>query len=223
MGVIKGASAILEATKSKQRAKDINFFSLDDGESRVVRFLQELDYDSDFYNEDAGVAVLAVEWKSSADWRKKIVDTTESEGQCYPAEVDAQERAAGVDWQARTYGRSTRLYINLLAVDPEDGEEKVFVWNAQKAVAQYLLEFSNEEGGITNRTFKVTRAGSGSDTKYNLFPKGEDAEPFDVTQYELVDVEDRLLREVPYSEQRAYFEDDEDALADADEDAAWVG
>lgn len=203
MGIVKGAAALLDATKSTgSSGSRINFFKLEDGESIFVRFLQELDYDSETFAEEAGVGLIAIEHNAPGPqgWKRKALCTSD-EGECWACEQYASSDKN--EWRPKS-----RLYINLLA--EKDGEEVVQVWNAPRSVAAYLLEFSSEEGAITNRRFKVTRTGRGTDTKYLLMGKSVDSEAYDVTQHELVDVEERLLKVIDYDKQEAFYLGDED-------------
>lgn len=216
MGIVKGASALMDATKSTGSANRINFFKLEDGESIFVRFLQELDYDSEHYNDDAGVGLIAIEHNAPGPqgWKKKALCTIDEEEGCWACEQFSKTNS--LEWRPKS-----RLYINLLA--EVDGKEVVQVWNASKTVAAYLLEFSSEEGGITNRRFKVTRSGRGTETKYIMMGKAADNAPFDFSALEMVDVEERLLKSIAYEDQEEFYlgSDEEDSGDTVSDSISW--
>lgn len=176
MNIVRGAGALLEATETKERKK-INWFSLSPGKSVNVRFLQEIDYEVDGYNEDADVGALVL-----------IHNPPGPDGFKYKYLVpDDLLGDLPDDWQPKQ-----RLYINLLV----DGEVKL--WDASKRTARQILEMSSEYGGLTERAFKITRHGGGTDTQYILMAKDKDG-GVDVTEYldDIVRPEDILTELTP--------------------------
>lgn len=175
MNIVRGAGALLEATEQKDRKK-INWFSISPGKTKTVRFLQEIDYEADGYNEDADVGALVLihnpPGKDGFKYKYLVPDDLLSE-------VD--------EWQPKQ-----RLYINLL----HDGE--VHLWDASKRTARQILEMSSEYGSLTDRPFKITRHGGGTDTQYILMAKDKDG-GVDVTEYldDIVRPEDILIELTP--------------------------
>lgn len=149
-----GPSAMEEALQSRKRT---NYFSMKDGESVTMRFLQEMDPESDHYNEDAGVAVLAT-----------IVSPPTKDGWKYRYVVPEELLSEVSDWNFKT-----RLLINALVLVGDD-EWEVQFWDTSKANARQLLEYNAEDGSITDKLFKVKRSGSSTDTTYILMPKAPD-------------------------------------------------
>lgn len=148
-----GLEGFESALSSKKRT---NYFKLSDGEVASVRFLQELDPESNNYNEDAGLAAMVT-----------IANPPTSDGWKYKYVVPENLISKVSDWNFKT-----RLLINVL-VDTDNGEQ-VQLWDTSKAVARQLLEFNNEDGTITDKVFKVKRSGASTDTTYILIPKTPD-------------------------------------------------
>ncbi len=130
--------------------------------------------------EEAGVSFIAV-----------VLQPPVKEGWKY--RYFLEEDSEGLLDEVGDWAKKPRFFTNLVVVK-EDGTEELCIWDAQKQVGLDLVDWSDELGSITNRTFKVRRSGEGTDTKYMLMPQAEDSEPYDVTKHELVDIEERLLK-----------------------------
>lgn len=154
--VRQGTDAFEDALSSRKRT---NYFSMKDGQSVTLRFLQEVDPASEHYNEDAGAAVLAT-----------IVSPPGPEGWKYRYVAPDHLLSKVSDWVFKT-----RLLVNVLVlVDADKDEWEVQFWDTSKANARQLLEFNNEDGSITDKLFKVKRSGSSTDTTYIMMPKAPD-------------------------------------------------
>lgn len=211
MGIVKGLGKIKDYNAEVQRKREaadnkVVWFSLDDGKSAKVRFLQELDGDSPNYSEKNDLGFIAVEHVGPGDngWRRKALCTAD-EGDCFPCE---QRRLDWENWKKA----SSRLYINVL-VNPETDEEFVAVLSqgtSAKAITPTLIEYAGETGSITDRVWKITRNGLKTETSYT--PVAFDKKEFEksVEDYELFDL-DRCVRHVPYDEQEAFFVPSESA------------
>lgn len=211
--MITGLDAIRKraAGGDRQRAA---FLSLKDGDKKKIWFLQELDEESENYDEEAGLGALVVEYRDPKNFRKRIVDTSDTEGRCWPAEQG---------WKPRV-----SLYI-AVAVEEKDGYE-VQILNqgfGPKSVVNWLVEYAGDAGSITNVPFKISRTGSGQfDTSYSLVPAGAPSKPLDREENGLkVPDLDKLLMHVPYERQRAFFldleEDDDDEDEGTDSGSVW--
>jgi hypothetical protein len=104
-------------------------------------------------------------------------------------------------WRARN-----RFYCNVLV---EDGLEDpyVAVWSqgiSKQSAVPTLMEYFDDTKGISNVVWKIKRNGQGTETSYTLLPKGPDTEPFDWSTHEFHNL-DNVLREIPYSEQEAFY------------------
>lgn len=175
MNIVRGAGALKEATQTKER-KSVNWFGIDAGKSKTIRFLQEVDYEAEGYNEDADVGALVL-----------IHNPPGPDGFKYKYLVPDDLLDEVPDWQPKQ-----RLYINVLC----DGE--VMLWDTSKRTARSILNNSAEYGGLTNRPWKVVREGSGTDTQYLLMAKDKDG-GIDVTEYleDIVRPEDILIELTP--------------------------
>jgi hypothetical protein len=149
----QGIAGFEEALAPRKRT---NYFGLSDGATATVRFLQEVDDKSPHYSEEAGLATLAL-----------ICNPPSADGFKFKYVVPPELMGRVGDWVFKT-----RLLINVL-VEGDSGEE-VQLWDASKSVARQLLEFNNEDGSITDKTFKVKRSGAGTDTTYIFMPKSPD-------------------------------------------------
>lgn len=205
--MVTGLDAIKKRASGGDRQR-ANFLSLKDGDKKKIWFLQELDESSDNYDEEAGLGALVVEYRDPKNFRKRIVDTSDSEGRCWPAEQG---------WKPRV-----SLYI-AVAVEEDDGYE-VQILNqgfGPKSVVNWLVEYAGDAGSITNLPFKISRTGSGQfDTSYSLVPAGPAGEPLDREKHglEIPDFE-KVLMHVPYERQRDFFLGDGSAAEEEEEDS----
>ena len=131
------------------------WLKIEDGESVKVRFLQELDADSPNYNNKLGCGFIALEHTNPKDYRRKALDTMETEGRDWANEQHRKDPKAG--WKART-----RIYINVLV---DDGKNEPYVailsqGTSGKTITPTLIEYAGEMGSITNLMWRIKRNGS---------------------------------------------------------------
>jgi hypothetical protein len=203
MSIVKGLKDLNKALDKPTYSGDENkgrWFKLEDGESIKVRFLQELDPDSPNYDQARGCGFIALEHVNPKDYRKKALDTMESEGRDWANEQHRKDPKAG--WKART-----RLYINVLV---DDGKEEPYVailsqGTSGKTITPTLIEYAGEMGSITNLMWRIKRNGTKTDTSYTIIPLAKDETPFDFSGLELFDLEKTAVRHVPYAEQEAFY------------------
>jgi hypothetical protein len=204
MSIVKGLKDLNKALdKPTYSGGDENkgrWFKVEDGESVKIRFLQELDPDSPNYDEKRGCGFIALEHINPKDYRKKALDTMETEGRDWAQEQHRKDPKTG--WKART-----RLYINVLV---DDGKEEPFVailsqGTSGKTITPTLIEYAGEMGSITNLMWRIKRNGSKTDTSYTIIPLAKDEAPFDFSSLELFDLEKTAVRHVPYAEQEAFY------------------
>lgn len=211
MGVLKGLKSIqryndeIEKAKAERENRVVaKWLQLKDGDSVKIRFLQELDEDSPSVSEKNGLGFLAVEHTSPAEFKRKAVCTAD-EGGCYACD---QARAATSKEERAGWRQKTRLYVNVLV---DDGKNEPYVailsqGTGAKSITPTLLEFAVENDSITNRWFKIKRAGSGfSDTSYNLIPFDAKSDLPDVEDYEIFDLDKAVVRNVPLAEQPVFY------------------
>jgi hypothetical protein len=201
MSIIRGLKDINEATKPKVQSSGpkVRWLKVEDGQSIKIRFMNELDEDSEHYNEKNGLAIVVKEHSNPKDYRRKAIDTMDTEGRDWAEEMHRKDPKAG-------WGSRLRFYINVL-VDDGIEEPYVAVWSmgvAKSAIFNTIREYAMESDGITNLTWKVKRNGKGIETNYILIPGPTDTEKFDWSDYEPYPLE-KAVRHVPYAEQEAFY------------------
>lgn len=184
MGTFSGLDAFNDAvTPYEARGPKANWLKINDGKTVKLRFMSEIDPDSSSYDENRGVALLALEHEAPDDYTRRALCTRDEEGRCWACEQHSVDKDAG--WYVKK-----RAYFNVLV---DDGVEPahVAVWKMtvgpRAANTKMLLAYAAEEGGISANWWSVTRTGTFKDTTYSLIPKSKDAEPFDWSAYEPVD------------------------------------
>lgn len=222
MGFIKGLSAINNVLEEQKRRSErsssyqkVRWLKLADGQAVKIRFVEELDEDSPGYDESRGLAVVISEHTSPEDFRRKAVCTQDVDGRCYACEQAQSNPKAG--WWPRL-----RYYTNVIV---DDGQEApyVAVWSqgvSNKSAFNNIREYAMDMGAVTNMTWKLKRNGMKTETSYLLMPQGIDSEPFDWDGYEFFNLE-KIVREVPYAEQEAFYNGIEANAAHADTSINW--
>jgi hypothetical protein len=204
MSIVRGLKDLNKALdKPTYNGGDENkarWLKVEDGESVKIRFLQELDADSPNYNDKLGCGFIALEHTNPKDYRRKALDTMESEGRDWANEQHRKDPKVG--WKART-----RLYINVLV---DDGKEAPYVailsqGTSGKTITPTLIEYAGEMGSITNTVWRIKRNGMKTDTSYTIIPLAKDETPFDFSAFELYDLEKTAVRNVPYAEQESFY------------------
>ena len=109
MSIVKGLKNIetlLEKPKYENDGPKVKWLKLADGQSVKIRFVEELDEDSANYNEKRGLALVVKEHTNPKDYKRKAVDTMESEGRDWAEEMHRKDPKAG-------WGGRLRFYINV--------------------------------------------------------------------------------------------------------------
>ncbi len=221
MSIVKGLKDLNKALDKPSDSDNskARWVKLADGESVKIRFLQELDPDSPNYNDKFGCGFIALEHTNPKDYRRKALDTMESEGRDWANEQHRKDYKAG--WKARS-----RLYINVLL---DDGKEEPYVailsqGTSGKSITPTLIEYAGEMGSITNLVWRIKRNGTGTDTSYTIIPLAKDESPFDLSSLELYDLEKTAVRYVPYSEQESFYmgkDDNTDKSSGSENNIEW--
>ena len=202
MSVVKGLAninALVDKPKYDSDKPRVRWLKLTDGQSVKIRFIEELDEDSPNYKEDRGLSVVVKEHTNPKDYRRKAIDTMESEGRDWAEEMHRKDPKAG--WRVRL-----RFYFNVL-VDDGIEEPYVAVWSmgvSKQSAFNTIREYAIETGSISNLQWKLKRSGSGTETSYTLIPSAPDSEPYDWSTVEPYDI-DLALNHVPYAEQEAFY------------------
>lgn len=221
MGIVKGLKGLnkaLDKPQSSSEGSKARWVKLEDGESVKIRFLQELDPDSPHYNDKLGLGFIAVEHTNPKDYRRKALCTIEDQGKCWGCEQHRKDYKAG--WKGRS-----RLYINVLV---DDGKEEPYVailsqGSSGKTITPTLIEYAGEMGSITNLMWRIKRTGTKTDTSYTIIQLAKDETQFDSAGLELYSLEEIAVRDLPYSDQEAFFSgsNEESGASATDTDAIW--
>jgi hypothetical protein len=202
MSVVKGLkniNALLDKPKYDSDKPRVRWLKLVDGQAVKIRFLEELDEDSPSYSADRGLSLVVKEHTNPKDYRRKAVDTMDTEGRDWAEEMHRKDPKAG--WRGRL-----RFYCNVLV---DDGMEDpyVAVWSmgvSKQSAFNTIREYALETGSISNLVWKLKRNGNGTETSYTLIPSAPDSEPFNWDGIEPFNL-DLALNHVPYAEQEAFY------------------
>lgn len=202
-----GLAALAKIAKQSQESNsggDTKWFKLSKGgDSARVRFLQELDASSTYYREENGLAHVFSEHTDPDNYKKKMKCSMEDEGKCFGCEQHRANPKAG--WRAKY-----RLYTAVL-VKNDEGETEVQIISqttTSRSIFNTLVDYAQESGAITDRSWKITRNGEGKDTSYSIIAFDREPEGYDdLDKYEVPDIEKVATRTIPYEDQAAFFND----------------
>lgn len=195
---IKEMGPVLDGPKGGDGPK-VKWLKLADGQSVKIRFLEELDEDSANYNAERGLAIVVSEHTNPKDYKRKAVDTMESEGKDFAEEMHRKDPKAG-------WGGRLRFYTNVL-VDDGINDPYVAVWSmgvTKSPTFNTIREYASDSNSISNMTWKLKRNGKGTETSYTFIPLKQDESKFDWSKYEAFNLEN-ALRKVPYAEQESFY------------------
>jgi len=202
MSVVKGLAninALLDKPKYDESKPRVKWLKLADGQSVKIRFIEELDEDSANYEEGRGLAMVVKEHTNPKDFRRRAVDTMETEGRDWAEEMHKKDPKAG--WRGRL-----RFYCNVV-IDDGIEEPYVAIWSmgvSKMSVFNTIREYAIETGSISNLEWKLKRSGQGTETSYTLIPSVPDTEPFNWSTVEPYPIE-MALNKIPYAEQEAFY------------------
>lgn len=180
-----------EARKEAASKPKIQRFALaKDGDSAVIRFAQEIDFDAKNYSEERGIGFVNIFHDARGvdpknGWKNSANCTVESQGACLPCELASDY---SVEWNDRKgWKQKEKFYINVIGgepaeiqnpqnpdkkmwiatdIDRETGDGTVYLLEQSThngiydALADYFLEEEVSGGTITDKYFKITRKGS---------------------------------------------------------------
>ena len=202
MAIVKGLkniSALVDKPKYEGTGTKVRWLKLADGQAVKIRFIEELDEDSANYNADRGLALVVSEHTNPKDYKRKAVDTMDTEGRDWAEEMHRKDTKAG--WRARL-----RFYCNVLVNDGIE-EPYVAIWSmgvSKQSAFNTIREYALETGSISNLEWKVKRNGQGTETSYTLIPSAPDKEPFNWGAVQPFPLE-KALNKIPYAEQEAFY------------------
>jgi hypothetical protein len=196
---LKDINALVDKPKYEGTGTKVRWLKLADGQAVKIRFIEELDEDSANYNEARGLALVVSEHTNPKDYKRKAVDTMDTEGRDWAEEMHRKDMKAG--WRARL-----RFYCNVLV---DDGIEAPYVaiWSmgvSKQSAFNTIREYALETGSISNVLWKVKRNGQGTETYYTIIPSAPDKEPFDWAEIKPYPLE-LALKNIPYAEQEAFY------------------
>lgn len=202
MSVVKGLkniNALLDRPQYENDGPKLRWLKLADGQSVKIRFIEELDEDSANYNENRGLALVVKEHVNPKDYKRKAVDTMDTEGRDWAEEMHRKDMKAG--WRGRL-----RFYCNVLV---DDGLEAPYVaiWSmgiSKQSSFNTIREYALETGSISNVLWKLKRNGQGTETNYVMIPSAPDKEPFAWGDTKPQPLES-ALKKIPYAEQEAFY------------------
>jgi len=195
---LKDINALVEKPKTEGGSK-VRWLKLADGQSVKIRFIEELDEESPNYDSGRGLSLVVKEHTNPRDFRRRAVDTMDTEGRDWAEEQHRKDPKAG--WKGKL-----RFYCNLL-VDDGIEDPYVAVWSmgvGKMSVFNTIREYALETGSVSNLSWKLKRTGQGTETNYTLIPSGPDTEPFDWSGTEPFQLE-LALHQIPYAEQEAFY------------------
>jgi hypothetical protein len=204
MSIIRGLkdiNALLDRPKYDENSPKVRWLKLADGQAVKIRFIEELDEESANYSEERGLALVVREHSNPKDYKRKALDTMETDGRDFAEEMYRKDPKGNAGWKAKL-----RFYCNVLV---DDGIEAPYVaiWSmgvSKQSVFNTLREYALDTGSISSLTWKLKRNGQGTETNYTLIPTIPDSEPFaweGVTPFPL----ESALKKVPYAEQEAFY------------------
>ena len=204
MSVIKGLkniNALLDKPKYDESRPKVRWLKLADGQSVKIRFIEELDEDSSNYDEGRGLALVVREHSNPKDYRRKALDTMDTEGRDFAEEMYRKDPKGNAGWKAKL-----RFYCNVLV---DDGMEDPYVaiWSmgvSKQSVFNTIREYALDTGSISNLQWKLKRNGVGTETNYTLIPSAPDSEPFTWEGKEPFPLES-ALNKIPYAEQEGFY------------------
>jgi hypothetical protein len=220
MSIVKGLANINALLDSKPKSDPsmgpkVRWVKLADGQSAKIRFIEELDEESSGFDPGRGLAVVVKEHTNPKDYKRKALDTMDSEGRDWAEEMNRKDPKAG--WRARY-----RFYCNVII---DDGLEPpyVAVWSqgiSKQSSFDTIREYALETGSISTLQWKLKRNGQGIETNYTLIPTAPDTEPFKWDGIEPFNL-DKVVRHVPYAEQEAFYLGFDSPGAGATSNADW--
>lgn len=202
-----------EYAERNERPK-IEWFSLKNGGSAKVVFLQELDED---LADSKGSAIYLVEHTSPQDFKRRAECTFDEEAgtRCFACEMNQEE--PNNSWWAKT-NFYVQVYVETKDDKPGEGSVKVLsrpVSNKEGGFFDLLYEWAIEENGgkVTGRTFTISK-GAEKTSPWSLMPTTKMLQvPENV---ELVDLE-TLKRTIPYEQQRNFYLPKGDEVTEEDD------
>jgi hypothetical protein len=198
---MKTLDELRKKAEVKRNTKGNRYFSLADGDSYKLWFLQELTEDAANFEDEVGTAELMEVVTSPADFKKSAQATQSLEqfgGDSWTVAKEAIDRG----WRPKTH-----LLINI-AVQNDDGVWEARVLdqkpNASAHVGSEMIEYADAYGTLLDRPYRISRKGKGPDTQYQLIPLPEEDKPEGLEKVDLHELSDHYPL-VPPDQQEAFY------------------
>jgi hypothetical protein len=211
---LKNINAVVDKPKGEGGPK-ARWLKLADGQAVKLRFIEELDEESPNYSPERGLSLVVREHVNPRDYRRRALDTMESEGRDWAEEQHRKDPKAG--WKGKL-----RFYCNVI-VDDGTEDPYVAIWStgvSKMSVFNTIREYALETGSISNLTWRLKRSGQGMETNYTLIPSAPDAEPFDWSAFTAYPLE-IALHQIPYAEQEAFYMGYDSASSSSASNVEW--
>jgi hypothetical protein len=204
MSIIRGLkdiNALLDKPKYDENRAKVRWLKIADGQSVKIRFIEELDEDSASYSPDRGLALVVKEHSNPKDYKRKALDTMDTDGRDFAEEMYRKDPKGNAGWKGKL-----RFYCNVLV---DDGIEAPYVaiWSmgvSKQSVFNVIREYALDTGSVSNLQWKLKRNGQGTETNYTLLPIAPDTEPFNWSGIAPFPLES-ALNKIPYAEQEAFY------------------
>lgn len=89
---LKNINALVDKPKYEGTGTKVRWLKLADGQAVKLRFIEELDDESANYSADRGLALVVKEHTNPKDYKRKAVDTMESEGRDWAEEMHRKDQ-----------------------------------------------------------------------------------------------------------------------------------
>lgn len=204
---------VLKARKEKEERESrpkVEWFSLKNGETKYVRFLQEFDTDMRNYDSKFGTALFLTEHVSPEEWSRKALCSYEAEGRCFACEMDKEEPFQLLDERDQNgnqkkrwhpWGQKSNFYVYV--VDPK-GDVRVMSRTTEGKLFDALLkEIEENDNSLTDITFEISK-GNANQNPWEIRPTKKNH--FELPEIpELVDLKSAVGLKVAYAEQRNFY------------------
>lgn len=186
--------------ESRPRA---DWFSLKNGETKLVRFLQEFDTDMRNYDSQFGTAQFLVEHVSPQEWSRKALCSFEDEGRCFACEMDKEEPFVMEEGKKKwhPWGQKSSFYVYVV---DQKGDVKVMSRPTNGKLFDALVdEIAENDNSLTDITFKLSK-GSANQNPWEVRSTKKDH--FELPEIaEVVDLSTVVGLKVPYADQKGFY------------------
>jgi hypothetical protein len=197
---------VIKAKKEREERDSrprVEWFSLKNGETKYIRFLQEFDTDMRNYDSKFGTAEFLVEHVSPVEWSRKALCSFESEGRCFACEMDKEEPKIVEDGKDKwhPWGQKSNFYI--YTVDNKGAVRVMSRPTTGKLFDALVEEVEENDNSLTDITFKISK-GSANQNPWEI--RKTTKEHFDLPEIpELIDLSTAVGLKVAYAEQRNFY------------------